>query len=166
MCRHLLLPGLLHGFGERLREWCWWGSAFTRRLAFELAQPQLADAFAEELTEPLNIVGTGERRTVFPATDIEREGSSNAVGDLLLGPALSLACSFEQAIGGSLCCFLDHDPLPLFPHAAGTPEYTVFSPGGSIPLKSSIPFLAMKPCEDTTYDKDVLSSRNLPGGII
>ena len=67
---------------------------FHLRLPVELAQPQFADTFAEELTERLYIVSTGERRTVFPAADIEGEGSSNAVGDLLLGPAPLLArCS-------------------------------------------------------------------------
>jgi hypothetical protein len=130
--RHLLLPGLVHGFGERLRAWCWWGSGFTLPLAFELAQPQLADAFAKELTEPLNIVGTGERCAVFPATDIEREGGPNAVGDLLLGPAPFLACRSQQAVGRSLCCFLDHDPLRVFAQAQG------------------------KPCEDITRDTDVI----------
>ena len=127
MCRHLLLSGLLHGFGEHLREWCRLGSGFTLRLAFELAQAQLANAFAEELTEPLNIVGTGERRPVFPATNIERKGGPNAVGNLLLGPAPFLACRSEQAIGRGLCGFLDHDPLSVFLHAAGTPERAVLA---------------------------------------
>src|SRR5215467_4479786 len=89
---------------------------FTLHLVFELAQPQFPDAFTEELAEPLNIVGTGESQAVFPATDIEREGGPNTVGDLLLRPATFLACRSEQAVRGCLCCFLDHDPLHGFAH--------------------------------------------------
>ena len=81
---------------------------FLWQLVCELAHPQLAHIFPEELAEPLQVVGTGGRGAVFPAADIEREGGPDAVGDLLLRPPLLLACCTQQAVGRGLGGFLDH----------------------------------------------------------
>jgi len=109
--RRLLLPSLLHGSGGHLHGWYRVEKIFILRHTFELTQPQLADGFAEQVTEFLKIVGAGEGGAVFPATDIERVGSPNAVGDLLLGPAPFLACRSKPKIGCSQCCLLDNKPL-------------------------------------------------------
>src|SRR5262249_39421756 len=105
--RRPLLPGLLH-------KWCWQESRFTWHLVFKLAQSQLADAFAEELTEPLHVVSTGNSEAILPAADVERQGRANAVGDLLLRPAMLLACCSQQEVWPGMCCFLDHPSLRIF----------------------------------------------------
>src|SRR5579884_930613 len=50
-------------------------------------QAQLAGALAKEFTEFLYIVGTRPGGAAFPARNIEIEGSTNLISDILLRPA-------------------------------------------------------------------------------
>src|SRR5258708_28257895 len=72
-------------------------------------QAQFAGALAEELAEFLYIVAAGPGCATFPACDIEIQGSTDLIGDILLRPAAFQPSHAQQVIRGGLCCFFGHD---------------------------------------------------------